>query len=114
MGVDHYLAAGLLSATLFFGLHWFPWGDLPGRKGAHLPRLVTYTLGLGTVLIITTAMGVRYASTAGDVLVLLWVVSLSAGVVTSLSWLVRRVLRAEAQVRQAAVREREARTLERE
>lgn len=111
MAADVYVVAGAMAALAFFALHWFPWGDLPGRGGRPLHRLVTYSLGMGTVLVIVSASALRYAFEVWDVLLLLWLVSGVAGLTTFASWFVRWALGRNHQAQAGELVQREARRL---
>ena len=109
MTPDILAAAAVLPALILSVAHFFPWGELPGRHGKPLPRLMTYAIGVGTIVGISSLLAWGYAVTALDVLLLLWIVSAAAGVATLLAWLISDSLRAHAEARAAQIAERAAR-----
>lgn len=107
---DAYFAAGLLPALTLSAAHWFPWGALPGRHGEPLPRLITYAIGTLAIVGWTSILGLRYATTAWDVLVLLWIVTASAGATTLVAWAVTDSIKAHAEARAGRIATEAART----
>ncbi len=108
---DAIAVAAVAPALTLAAAHWFPWGALPGRHGAPLPRLVTYAIGTGVIVGWASLLGLRFALTAWDALVLLWIVTASAGLLTLLAWAIDDWARAHAKARageiiEAAARER--------
>jgi hypothetical protein len=106
MLTDAYLAAALLPALFLFLAHFFPWGALPGRHGEPLPRLVTYAIGTFAIVGWTSVLALRYAYTAWDVLVLLWIVAASAGGATVVAWSISKFLALSAEARIGEITEK--------
>ncbi len=109
MTPDIFAAAAVLPALTLTLAHFFPWGDLPGRHGKPLPKLVAYAMGVGAIVGWTSLLALRYAVTPFDVLLLLWIVATAAGLSTLLAWLISDSLRAHAAARAAQIAEQAAR-----
>jgi hypothetical protein len=86
--------------------HWFPWGALPGRHGAPLHRLVTYAIGTIAIVGWTSILAWRYATSALDVLLLMWIVTTAAGFATLVAWLIDDRNKAHAKARAGEITEK--------
>jgi len=109
MTPDIYAAAAVLPALTLTAAHFFPWGELPGRHGKPLPRLITYTIGASTIVGYTSLLAYIYAQSVLDALVLLWIVTASAGLATLWAWAITGFLHTSAKARTAEIIEEAAR-----
>ena len=110
MLTDVYFGAVILPSLTLSVAHFFPWGALPGRHGEPLPRLITKAIGTLAIVGWPSLLALRYAATAWDVLVLLWIVSASAGATTLVAWAVTDSINAHAEARAGQISTEAART----
>jgi len=106
MRAEIYIAAAVLPALTLAAAHWFPWSNLPGRGGEPLPRLVTYSIGVATIVGYASLLAWLGAMTVLDALVLLWIVASAAGAVTVLAWWIDDWAAAHAEARAGKITEK--------
>lgn len=102
------MSVGALLAIIFgfeFGLHYFPWRLIFKRE---LPRIPSYTLGMLAILIPFSFW--LYEHCYIEVVIMLWVSTVTAGLSVSLwygvDWLLDRInVAREAEQRETAARE---------
>lgn len=114
MRAEIYVAAAVLPALTLAAAHWFPWGALPGRGGAPLPRLATYAIGVAVIVGYTSLLAWSGARAAMDALALLWIVAASAGATTLAAWWIDDWTAAHAAARAGKIIEKAARSYERQ